>query len=804
MRYAIRMLLKNPASTLLAVLSLATGMGSVTLMFSIVDAVLVRPLPYPQSDRLVFVWFVPPSEPNEKRAATVASYQALLEQEAVFDHVGTIGGVGDTATLAGAHGEPAEQVEGQRFSAAVPHALGATPLMGRWFTEAEAAGGSYPVIVISHRLWQRRFGGDPRILDKSVRLDGEAATIIGVMPDGWMLFNYPAQFWAPYRVGAGGDAERVLPLARLKSGVDLRRAQSAMNRLAANLSEAFPSTNKGWGIRLEPAREVYVGWIRRPLLIAQGVALIVLLIACANAAGILLAQVTARVREIGVRVALGAGPWRIARDLACESALICLCATLSGFLIAYAGLKLFLAISPSWFPRAAEIALHARALAATASISVLTALTLGAIPAWQAFRLDLVPAIAANIRRASAGTLAVRFRSALVVLQLSAALALLTGAGLMINSFIRLYHSSLGCDTSNLMTFQIRFPPERFANSQMKAACERIRERIAGIPGVAAVAFGEHAPFSESMPGPVPFTIEGRPSTGEPGQTAIRLAVSPAYFGVLKAPVVRGREFRREDTSSSTPVALVNERIARRFWPAQSPLGKRIRLAGASEPSREIVGVVGDLRQDRRAHEAEMQIYVPSTQLRPAASKREAEAGLSRIFLVRAADSASFPLVRAAVSAEEPGLPIFNIKSVGAYIAEQLWQPRQTMILLGIFGAVAVLLAMSGVFGIVTYMVGQRMPEIGIRIALGAMRGDVMRLVLAHGLRLAALGISAGIFGSFVLARLLRSLLWGIAGTDVATYAAAITFLILAAILACYLPARRASCADPLVALRFE
>lgn len=803
MRYAIRSLLKNPASTLLAVVSLATGMGSVTLMFSIVDAVLVRPLPYPQSDRLVFVWFVPPSEPNEKRAATIASYQALLEQEAVFDHVGTIGGVEDTATLAGEHGEPAEQLEGQRFSVAVPQALEATPLMGRWFTESEAAGGSYPVIVISHRLWQRRFGGDRRILGKSVRLDGEAATVIGVMPDGWMLFNYPAQFWVPYRVGAGGDAGRVLPLARLKSGVDLRQAQSAMNRLAANLSEAFPSTNKGWGIRLEPARDVYVGWVRRPLLIAQGVALIVLLIACANAVGILLAQVTARVREIGVRVALGAGPWRVARDLACESALVCLCATLSGLLIAYAGLKLFLAISPSWFPRAAEIAMYTRAFVATASIAMMTALTLGAIPAWQAFRLDLVPAIAANMRRASAGMRAVTFRSVLVVLQLSAALTLLTGAGLMINSFIRLYHSSPGCDTSNLMTFQIRFPPERSANSQVEAACERIRERIAAIPGVGAVAFGEHAPFSESTPGPVPFTIEGQ-HRGKAGPTAIRLAVSSAYFGVLKAPVVRWREFRREDTASSTQVALVNESTVRRFWPAESPIGKRIKLAGASEPSREIVGVVGNLRQDRRAHEAEMQIYVPSTQLPLPANKREAKVRLSRTFVVRAVDSASFPLMRAAVAVEEPGLPIFNVKSVDAYIAEQLWQPRQTMTLLGVFGATAVLLAMSGVFGIVAYMVRQRMPEIGIRIALGATRRDVMKLVLVHGLRLAALGIAGGIFGSFVLAKLLRNLLWGISGTDVATYCAAITFLILAAILACYLPARQASCADPLVALRSE
>lgn len=272
----------------------------------------------------------------------------------------------------------------------------------------------------------------------------------------------------------------------------------------------------------------------------------------------------------------------------------------------------------------------------------------------------------------------------------------------------------------------------------------------------------------------------------------------------MKASVVRGREFVHEDTASSVPVAVVNESIVRRFWPVEPPIGKWIKLPGASEPRREIVGVVGDLRQHRRAHEAEMQIYIPTTQLRPAANKSEAEDGQSRTFVVRGANSASFPLLRAAVAAEEPDLPIFNVKSVEAYIAEQLWQPRQTMILLGVFGSAAVLLAMSGVFGIVAYMVRQRMPEIGIRIALGATRRDVMRLVLVHGLRLATMGIGGGIFGSLALAKLLRSRLWGIPETDGATYCAAITFLIVAAIVACYLPARQAAWTDPLVALRSE
>ncbi len=304
MRYAVRSLLQNSTSSLLAVFSLAVGIGGNTLMFSIVDAVLMRPLPYPHSERLVFAWFVPPNEPDKKRAATIANYHTLREQTSIFDHLGTVGGVEDTATLEASLGETAEEVEGQRFSAAIPQALGATPLKGRWFTEAEENADAQSVIVISHRLWQRRFGGATDILGRTVRLDGEAATIIGVMPEGWMLFNYPAQFWAPYHVTAMGS-ERVLPVARLKAGINLRQAQNEMNRLATRLSDAFPATNKGWRIRWEPALDVYVGWVRQPLLIAQGVALFVLLIACANTAGLLLVRGTVRVREIGFAGRLG-------------------------------------------------------------------------------------------------------------------------------------------------------------------------------------------------------------------------------------------------------------------------------------------------------------------------------------------------------------------------------------------------------------------------------------------------------------------------------------------------------------------
>lgn len=787
MRYAIRSMRNSPATALLAVASLSTGMGAVTLMFSIVDSVLLRPLPYAGSDRLVFVWSVPPKAPSEKRAATLEAYRAIREA-AVVDHAGTIGGVGESAALAAEPGEAVEQIEGQRLSADVPLALGAAPQLGRWFTEAEAQDGSRPVIVISHRLWQRRYGGSHGVIGRAVRLDGKIATIIAVMPEGWMLFNNPVDYWAPYRVGTGAS-ERVLPVARLRAGVRLEQAQAEMDRLAANLSRAFPAGNGGWGMRLEPAIDVYAGWIRRPLLIAQGVALIVMLVACANTAGMLIARATTRTQEIGVRLALGARPWRIARDLAFESALLSLCSIVGGVLIAYGGLKAFVLLSPAWFPRVGEIALHGRALAGACCLGVVTALAFGTIPAWQASRVQVGATI-----RGSSGTH--RFRAALVVLEVAAALTLLMGASLMIRSFMRLTGSPAGCDTSNLMTFQVRFPE---APPAAEGALGRIRERISVAPGIEGAAFAAHAPFSDSIPGSVAFRIEGQGDGRGIGPAAIWLAVSSGYFGTLRAPVLRGREFGRGDRAGSPPVAMVNEAAARRYWPSDSPIGKRIALTSSDEPLREIVGVVSDIRLDRRAPHAEPQAYVPSAQTRAAVEG-------SWAFVVRIARGSETALAaaRAIVAEEGHGLPMFHVKSVDSYIADQLWQPRQTMMLLSAFGIVALLLALCGVFGIVSYMVRQRTHEIGIRVALGATRRNVARLVLWHGLRLVALGIALGVLGSLTMAKALGSLLWGVTGSDAVTFAAAISLLLVTSCLACFAPAREATRVDPVEALRLE
>ncbi len=826
MRYAVRLLLKNPGFTAVAVVSLALGIGANTLMFSIVHAVLLRSLPYPDSDRLVFVWFTPPNHPDQKRAATIAGLLALREENRVLEHVGTVGGVEDTANFTSGPRDLPEQVESQRFSASVPQALSAKPLLGRWFTEAEAQAEASQVIVISYPLWQRRFAGAADVLGNVVRVDGEPATIIGVMPKGWMLFNYPAQFWMPYRLSPaeGGGPDRVLPMARLKPGMTLRQAQEEMNRFAAGLAEAFPSTNKGWGIRLEPALDVYVGWVRQPLLIVQGVVALVLLIACANVATLLLAQSSDRKREVAVRAALGAGRWHIARQLLTESVLLALLGGLVGIALAHAGLRLFVAISPAWFPRVGEIVLDTRMLGFTALLSLATALAFGAIPAVQSSRPDLIEALKESTRGATAGTRRQRLRSTLVILQMSLAMVLLIGAGLMLKTFLRLYSAPAGCDTRNVVTFQVSLPGSQFVKKtgviagdsmveispRVSAIFEQIRERVSSVPGVQSAGAGVRPPLSDSALGGLKlgFTCKEQ-AAGESekhSQSAAWFPVSAGYFHVLGVPLVRGREFRMQDTAGGPPVVLINEAMARRFWSGEDPIGKRLLIDLLNEPSREIVGVVGNIRHNRYEREIQPQMYVPYTQQPAVSRSRWLESRLTMTFVVRAAADPMrlVPALRTAVADVDRNLPIFKIKMLDAYIAEQLWQPQQTTILLAVFGAIAVVLAMAGVYGIMAYVVRHRTHEIGIRMALGATTRDVLRFVIAQGLLLIVFGIAIGVGASLALTPLLKTLLWGVAPNDPLTYLVVIMAQAAVAILACYLPARRSLKTDATIALRCE
>ncbi len=821
MRYAFRLLVKNRSFTAVAVVSLALGIGANTLMFSIVHAVLIRPLPYPDSARLVFIWFIPPGHPDQKRPATIDSFLALRKQTQVLEHVGTVGGVEDTANLTIDSGNIPEQVESQRFSAAVPQALEAKPLMGRWFTEAETEANARAVIVISYRLWQRRFGGAADVLGKTVHVDREAATIIGVMPDGWMFFNYPAQLWQPYRLRSAeaGGRDRVLPLARIKTGVIAQQAQEAMNHFAAGLAQAFPSTSKGWGIRLEPALDVYVGWIRRPLLLVQGVVGLILLIAGANVAGLLLAQAAERRKEMALRTALGAKRWQIARHVLTESVLLALLGGVAGITLAYAGIRIFIAISPVWFPRVREIGVDSKVLGFTCLISLAIAVVFGLIPAVQSSRPNLMEALKESARGATGGMRRQQLRSALVALEMSLATVVSIGAGLMLNTFVRLYSAPTGCDTRNVVTFQVNLPSSQFVktatgttdqsvveiSSRAPATFEQIRERVASIPGVESAGAGVRPPLSESALGGlrVNLTIGGREKQSG---SAAWFPVSAGYFHTLGVPIVRGREFGIRDTAAGPPIVLINEAMARRFWPAEDPIGKRVRIDLPDEPNREIVGVVGNIRHNRRDHESVPQMYVPYLQNPSISQRRWLESRLTMTFVIRyKGDTMRLaPVVSAAVAEVDPNLPIFNLRNIDEYVAEQLWQPRQTMTLLLIFGAIALALAVTGAYGIMAYAVQHRTQEIGIRMALGASRVEILWLVFARGLLLTAIGVAVGVAGALAASRVLESFLWGVTPADPLTYFVAILVLSMVAILACYLPARRALDVDVTMALRYE
>lgn len=779
MRYAVRMLLRNPGFSALAVISLALGIGANTLMFSIVNAVLLRSLPYPDSDRLVFIWFTPPNHPEQKRAATISNFLALEEQSKVLEHVGTIGGVDSNASVSISPADPPEQIGCQRFSAQVPLALGAKPILGRWFTESESEKDSSRVIVISYSFWQYRLARDANVLGRIIRVDGQPTTIIGVMPEGWMMFNYPAQFWEPYRISRSGQGT-ILPLGRIKVGVTFQQAQHEMNRFAAGLAEVQPSTNKGWGIRLEPALDVYVGWVRKPLIIVQGVVAFVLLIACANVAGLFLAQASDRRAEVALRAALGASRWRIVRQFLNESALLASIGGLLGLLLVVGGLRLFIAISPSWFPRVAEISLDMQTLVFTALLSLATAFLFGTVPALSSSRPDLIGTI-----KAAAAPVRQRVHSAIVVFEISAALVLLTGAGLMINTFVRLYTAPLGYDIRDILTFQVNLPAQEIV--------EQVREHISAFSQVNSVATAVRAPLSE---GSLNSLIRGV-SVDQTSRTAVWFPVSSGYFQTLRIPIVRGRSFTNRDTSNSQPVAVINETMARQVWPGQDPVGHSVKLDGTGERNRQIVGVAADVRHDRSDTHSLPQVYVPTVQY---------PSVLEMTFLVRAPlpHASLVAAIRAVVSNVSGNVPIFSVKTLDDYAAEQLWQPRQTTVLLAIFGAIAIMLAMSGVYGIIAYAIRLRTREIGIRIALGATRKDVLQLVLLRGLLLVALGATIGFAASFSLTRFLASQLWGVTATDIPTYAAAILTLFCLALIACYIPSRRAMRIEPLIALRHE
>ena len=830
-RYAVRVAARQPGTSLIIVLSLALGIGANTLVFSLVNGILLRAFPYPEPERLVMFWFTPPDRPEVRAGlANAGACMDLRLESTVYEHAGCYIGVeGNVADPADAQAAGPEWLTGEMLSYRSAMAVGTRPMMGRWFTQDEDNVDADRVILISFDLWQRRFGGAPDVLGKRLRVadfggNVDPSTIIGVMPANFSFANPRSDYFVPLRPTnrlRNSPARNRWVVARLKPGITLEQAQEGANQFAANLERDSPR-NKGWGIKVEPVSESQVGFLRAPFQMLQGAAALVLLIACANVGGLLLAQGITRQRELVVRAAIGSGRWRIVRQLLTESVALSLLGALVSIIVIAFGINALLQWLPAWIPRLNEVAIDDRVLLFTTVTSVLTSIVFGMLPALSASRLDLAAAFKASSRTGTASPGRLQLRSAFVVLQVSTAFVLVTGAGLLINSLMRLSNADIGFDPRNLTTFQMSFTGREFFGAtgrttpsgstemqlspRINTVSTELRDRIAALPGVEGVAISNARPLAGGRL--YAFAIAGRqPATSE--RDALRAAWHPIgadYFKVLQAPIVRGREFGDLDTASGAPVALVNETMARRYWPDEDPIGQTITVEFFNDRPRQIVGIVPDIRPSIRNREPEPRMYVPYAQL-PQLQAGVTAFGLETVtFVVRSAAQVEdwLPQAQAAAVEIDPAHAVTSVQLVEDFAAQQTQGFRQYVILLGVFSAIALIMAVVGVYGVMSHSVTQRTSEIGIRVAFGATARNILAIVLSQGLTVIGLGLVVGLAASLAATRIISSSLYGITATDPATFTVVVLTLFVIACVACYVPARRALKVDPVVAMQHD
>jgi putative ABC transport system permease protein len=824
--YGFRMLLKKPGFTAVAALSLALGIGANTVIFSLINTTLLRPLPYPDSGKLVMIWSVPVDRPDQLNGVSAYNYLSFQEKTKSFE---SMGGIRNNVCNIGAdeHGKPPERVDCENFTPSMFKALGVKPVLGRVLADDEnPVDVTAPVLLISDRFWEKRFNRSPSALGTVLRVDGIDKTIIGIMPPNFYLFDDAADFWTPlnwthtemqstlYNMGLA---------ARLKPGVTIKEAQAEMDTLSAQL-RASDERNKNIGAVVQSMSESLYGGLRSPLLLLQGAVVIVLLIGCANVAGLLLARAASRRTEIALRTAIGAGRGRIVRQLVTESVPLSLIGGALGVLLAWGGLKLFVASAPPGFPRLNELSLDLPVLAFTAVVAVLTTVLFGIAPAIQASKADLGGSLKESGRTGTESVSRQHLRSALVALQIAMALVLLIGAGLMINSFLRIQNNPLGADPKNLLTFDFRFSRDeavkavgRYRNAGLwevspntTLTFQRVYERLQSVPGLVSVAGASAPPLAGALN--MGFLIEGRPAptpgpNGENAQNGDYIAVTPNYFATLRAPILEGREFNDRDTASSPFVVVINQTMAKRFWPNESPIGKQIRMDYVpDEPLREIVGVTGDIRMNRQQRQLRPSIYVPFLQQTPRWMGAGYAIRAGMFFILRTPGNPMTMVdgLRQAVAEIDRNKPVANVRTVEQNLDQQVQYVRLYVLLLGIFGAIAAGLAAIGIYGVISYAVAERTREIGIRMALGAEAGNIFRLVIVRSLVLLGIGLAVGLAGSFALTRYLKSALYEVTATDPSTFVVVSLVLSIVAMIACLVPTRRAVTVNPTSALRYE
>jgi len=798
LHYAIRMLRRSPGFTTIAVLTLALGVGANTAVFSVVNTVLLRPLPYPESERLVQMWS---TNPNADRWGIWTAYPRFVDwrrQSTSFEEMAAV----RTWVINLSGGDHPEALFAVVTSSQLFNVLRVQPMLGRTFLPEEDQPGHDRVIILSYSLWQRRFSSERAVIGRAIDIDRQSYTVIGVMPRD---FRFPPNLTAAYGIDAWlppapdpSRDERVsnnyYVVARLKRGVSAAHAQAEMDAINHGLAEQH-FEDRGMGVKVSGWQQQVGGEVRPALLILMVAIALVLLIACANVANLLLARGAARQREAAVRQALGAGRARLIRQLLTESALLAVFGGAGGLLIAYRAIDVLLRLAPG-IPRLAETTIDPHVLLFTGALTLATGLIFGVVPVLQGSKIDLHDALKESGTRLTAGSTRARMRSVLVIAEMALALMLLAGAGLLVRSFVSVQEIDPGFNAKNLLTATVMLPPSKYPEPWRQAAFFReVMERIASIPGVESAGGADSAPMLSNDAGPV--SIEGHePRPGEMEIHAERPKITPDYFRAMGMRLLRGRTFTWADNESAPQVAMINEAAARQYWPNEDAMGKRVRLDDGGTAWRQVIGVVGDVRQDGLAKAGRPEVYAPLAQ--------SPVPYMVLAVRTRVAPESLVGAVRRAVKAVDKDQPLFQIQTMQQVVDDSVSGRRFQMSLLAIFASVALGLAAIGIYGLMSYSVSQRVHEIGIRMALGAKRAEILRLVVGQGMLLAMIGVALGIGGALLLTRFLSGLLYGVGANDPVTFLGVAVLLSTVAALASFIPAWRAARIDPMEALRYE
>jgi len=806
-RYALRQLRKSPGFAAVAVITLALGIGFNTAIFSVVNAVLLRPLAFADASRLVRVWHVPPEKSFPGMTTfpvSAANYLDWERQNQVFDHMAIYSYHGFTVT----GGDKPEQLSAGAVSSGFFATLGVQPMLGRVLSPEEDQPGHSHVVVLSYRLWQEHFGANSDIVGRDINLDGHPYLVAGVMPASFRFPDF-AKMWTPM---AWTDQERAvrgehhsIVIARLKPGIELMQAQAEMNTISARLQQLYPDDDKGWGAVVVPMQQDLVSDVRPALLVLLGAVAFVLLIACVNVANLALAKTFSRQKEIAIRTALGATSARVLRQILTETVLLALSGGALGLAFAHFAVRLIVDFLADKLPQSTEVGLDSKVLIFTAVISVVTGIVAGVLPALRLTRRDVNQALKQGLGRTDADSGGHRTRSILVVSEVALSLMLLIGAGLMIRSFQKLQNVNPGFDAHQVLTMSAMVSRAKFASPEQAIRFfDRALQRVRSLPGVESAAAIDNMPLTGGSHQPI--AVDGRPVVpmSEQPEVDVRL-VSAGYMSAMRIPTLRGRDLSDTDIAGRPAVVLVSESMAQQFWPGEDPIGKRLKLTFYPDSIREVVGVVGDVKLDSLDEtRPSATLYFPLDQLSVPATGGWTSFPMTLVVRSRSGSGELASAVSNAVHEVDRDIPLVDISTMDDLVANSLSQQRFNMLLLGAFAGLALLLAAVGIYSVLSYSVKRSVREIGIRLALGAPVGDVLRMVVFEAMKPTLLGVAIGTAGALALGRVLSNLIYGVRPTDPITFLAVAALLVAVAFVASIAPAYRAAKVDPMVALRYE